>query len=114
MLDKFIVLFRQRVTGRRPDPDAGDGSRDVIGGAVSRRWKKCLPELYNGSGRAPAVQSKQTILGAPDLVGALTVMMGDGPLDEVSMGATHELLMNAVKTKDVKEEAGARKNWPKL
>lgn len=56
----------------------------------------------------------QNILGAPDLVGGLTVTMGDGPLDQVSTGATHELLVNAVKTKDAKEKAGAQKNRPKL
>jgi hypothetical protein len=56
----------------------------------------------------------QNILAAPDLVGAVTVTMGDGPLDEKSIGATHELLVNAVKAKDAKEKAGAQKNRPKL
>lgn len=56
----------------------------------------------------------QNILGAPGLVGALTVTMGDGPLDEVSTGATHELLVNAVKAKDAKEKAGTQKNRPKM
>jgi hypothetical protein len=35
-------------------------------------------------------------------------------LYEVSTGTTHELLMNAVKSKDAKEKAGAQKNRPKL
>ncbi len=56
----------------------------------------------------------QTVLAAPDLVGAITVTMGDGPLDEKSTGATHELLVNAVKAKDAKEKEGAQKNRPKL
>jgi hypothetical protein len=56
----------------------------------------------------------QNALAAPDLVGAITVTMGDGPLDEKSTGATHELLVNAVKSKDEKEKAGAQKNRPKL
>ena len=74
-----------------------------------------MPELSDGSGRAPAVLSKPEHLGArPDLVGALTVTMGDGPLDEVSTGATHELLVNAVKAKDAKEKACTQKNRPKL
>jgi hypothetical protein len=53
-------------------------------------------------------------LGATDLVGALVVHMGDGPLDEQATGATHEMLVNAVKAKDAKEKAGAQKNRPKL
>ena len=57
---------------------------------------------------------RQNILAGPDLVGALAVLMGDGPLDEQATGATHELLVNAVKTKDAKDKAGAQKNRPKL
>lgn len=57
---------------------------------------------------------RQNILAAPDLVGALVVHMGDGPLDEQATGATHEMLVNAVKTKDAKDKAGAQKNRPKL
>lgn len=53
-------------------------------------------------------------LGAPDLIGALVVHMGDGPLDEQATGATHEMLVNAVKAKDAKDKAGAQKNRPKL
>jgi hypothetical protein len=56
----------------------------------------------------------QNMLAAPDLVGAVTVTLGDGPLDEMSTGATHQLLVNAVKAKDAKEKAGAQKNRPKL
>jgi hypothetical protein len=56
----------------------------------------------------------QTALAAPDLVGAVTVTMGDGPLDEKSTGATHDLLVNAIKAKDAKEKEGAQKNRPKL
>ncbi|ALA57923.1 hypothetical protein [Nitrospira moscoviensis] len=56
----------------------------------------------------------QNILAAPDLVGAITVTIGDGPLDEKSVGATHELLVNAVKARDAKEKEGAQKNRPKL
>jgi len=57
---------------------------------------------------------RQNILAAPDLVGALAVLMGDGPLDVQATGATHELLVNAVKAKDAKEKEGAQKNRPKL
>ena len=57
---------------------------------------------------------RQNILAAPDLVGALVVLIGDGPLDEQATGATHELLVNAVKAKDAKEKEGAQKNKPKL
>ena len=64
-------------------------------------------------GSSGAVKAR-TSWGAPDLVGALTVTMGDGPLDEVSTGATHELLVNAVKAKDAKEKACTQKNRPKL
>ncbi|MEO5957139.1 MAG: hypothetical protein ABIR36_15820 [Nitrospiraceae bacterium] len=56
----------------------------------------------------------QNALAAPDLVGALAVLMGDGPLDVQATGATHELLVNAVKAKDAKEKEGAQKNRPKL
>jgi hypothetical protein len=57
---------------------------------------------------------RQNILGAPDLVGAIAVLMGDGPLEVEATGATHELLVNAVKAKDAKDKAGAQKNRPKL
>ncbi|MDP3597653.1 MAG: hypothetical protein Q8S75_11735, partial [Nitrospirota bacterium] len=57
---------------------------------------------------------RQNILAGPDLVGALVVLMGDGPLDEQATGATHQLLVNAVKAKDAKEKEGAQKNKPKL
>lgn len=57
---------------------------------------------------------RQNILAAPDLVGALAVLMGDGPLDVQATGATHELLVNAVKAKEAKEKEGAQKNRPKL
>jgi hypothetical protein len=40
--------------------------------------------------------------------------MGDGPLDVQATGATHELLVNAVKAKDAKDKEGAQKNRPKL
>jgi hypothetical protein len=43
--------------------------------------------------------------------GTFTYVAG---LDEVSTGATHELLVNAVKAKDAKDKAGAQKNRPKL
>ena len=56
----------------------------------------------------------QNALAAPDLVGALAVLMGDGPLDVQATGATHELLVNAVKAKDAKDKEGAQKNRPKL
>ena len=56
----------------------------------------------------------QNILGAPDLVGAIAVLMGDGPLQVEATGATHEMLVNAVKAKDAKEKEGAQKNRPKL
>ena len=53
-------------------------------------------------------------LAAPNLVGALVVHMGDGPLDEQSMGATHQMLLNASKAKETKEQENAQKNRPKL
>lgn len=56
----------------------------------------------------------RTALAAPDLVGALAVLIGDGPLNVNATGATHELLVNAVKAKDASEQAGAQKNRPKL
>jgi hypothetical protein len=57
---------------------------------------------------------RQNILAAPDLVGAIAVLMGDGPLEVEATGATHEMLVNAVKAKDAKDKAGAQKNRPKL
>lgn len=56
----------------------------------------------------------QNALAAPDLVGGLAVLMGDGPLEVQAFGATHELLVNAVKAKDAREKEGAQKNRPKL
>ncbi|MEO8466078.1 MAG: hypothetical protein ABI640_12110 [Gammaproteobacteria bacterium] len=53
-------------------------------------------------------------LAAPNLVGGLVVHLGDGPLDEQSIGATHEMLVNATKAKDAKEQESAQKNRPKL
>ena len=77
------------------------------GGSVCRSYRISQAGLRRGC-------QSQNILGALDLVGAFTVTMGDGPLDEVSTGATHELPVNAVKAKDAKEKAGAQKNRPKL
>jgi hypothetical protein len=57
---------------------------------------------------------RQNILAAPDLVGALAVLIGDGPLEVQAIGATHEMLVSAVKAKDAKEKEGAQKNKPKL
>ena len=57
---------------------------------------------------------RQNILAAPDLVGGLAVLIGDGPLDVQATGATHEMLVNALKAKDAKDKAGAQKNRPKL
>lgn len=56
----------------------------------------------------------QNALAAPDLVGALAVHIGDGPLNVQAIGATHQMLVNAVKAKDAKEKEGAQKNRPKL
>lgn len=56
----------------------------------------------------------QNILAAPDLVGVVSVTMNDGPLEIEATGATHELLVNAVKAKDAKDKEGAQKNRPKL
>jgi len=53
-------------------------------------------------------------LAAPDLVGALAVLIGDGPLNVKATGATHEWLVDAVQKKDANEQAGAQKNKPKL
>ncbi|MFN0039289.1 MAG: hypothetical protein ACKVP2_07250 [Burkholderiales bacterium] len=56
----------------------------------------------------------QNALAAPDLVGALAVHIGDGPLNVQAIGATHQMLVNAVNAKDAKEKEGAQKNRPKL
>ena len=56
----------------------------------------------------------QNALAAPDLVGALAVHIGDGPLNVQAIGATHQMLLNAVQAKDAKEKESAQKNRPKL
>lgn len=56
----------------------------------------------------------QNALAAADLVGALTITMGDGPLDAISTGATHQLLVKSVEARDDRERAGAQQNRPKL
>lgn len=53
-------------------------------------------------------------LAAPDLVGGLTVMHYEAPLDVNATGATHQMLLEAARKRDQKEQDDAQKNRPKL
>lgn len=53
-------------------------------------------------------------LAAPDLVGGLTVVHYEAPLDVNATGATHQMLLEAARKRDQKEQDDAQKNRPKL
>ena len=53
-------------------------------------------------------------ISAPGIVGALTVVIGNGPLHRSATEASHKYLMEAAKMRDIKEKAGAKKNKPAL
>ncbi len=53
-------------------------------------------------------------ISAPGIVGALTVVIGNGPLHRSATDASHIYLMEAAKRRDIKEKEGAQKNRPAL
>lgn len=53
-------------------------------------------------------------ISAPGVVGALTVVIGNGPLHRSATEASHKYLMEAAKMRDIKEKEGAQKNKPAL
>ncbi len=53
-------------------------------------------------------------ISAPGIVGALTVVIGTGPLHRSATDASHTYLMEAAKMRDIKEKQGAQKNRPAL
>ena len=53
-------------------------------------------------------------ISAPGIVGALTVVIGNGPLHRSATEASHTYLMEAAKRRDIKEKEGAQKNKPAL
>ena len=53
-------------------------------------------------------------ISAPGVVGALTVVIGNGPLHRSATDASHKFLMEAAKMRDIKEKEGAQKNRPAL
>jgi hypothetical protein len=53
-------------------------------------------------------------ISAPSIVGALTVVIGNGPLHRSATEASHKYLMEAAKMRDIKEKEGAQKNKPAL
>jgi hypothetical protein len=59
--------------------------------------------------------SAQSIgISAPGVVGALTVVIGNGPLHRSATDASHKFLMEAAKRRETQEKAGAQKNRPAL
>ena len=59
--------------------------------------------------------SAQSIgISAPGVVGALTVVIGNGPLHRSATDASHTFLMEAAKRRENQEKAGAQKNRPAL
>ncbi len=59
--------------------------------------------------------SAQSIgISAPGVVGALTVVIGNGLLHRSATDASHKYLMEAAKMRDIKEKEGAQKNKPAL
>lgn len=56
----------------------------------------------------------ENVLGSPDLVGGLVVLVGDGPLNVQATGATHDFLLNAVKERETRDRGQAEQNRPKL
>jgi hypothetical protein len=53
-------------------------------------------------------------ISAPGIVGALTVVIGNGPLHRSATDASHTFLMEAAKRRENQEKAGAQKNNPAL
>jgi hypothetical protein len=53
-------------------------------------------------------------LAAPDLAGGLTVVHYEAPLDVNATGATHQMLLEAARKRDQKEQQDAQTNRPKL
>ena len=53
-------------------------------------------------------------ISAPGIVGALTVVIGNGPLHRSATDASHTFLMEAAKRRENQEKAGAQKNKPAL
>ena len=53
-------------------------------------------------------------ISAPGVVGAMTVVIGNGPLHRSATDASHTFLMEAAKRRDIKEKEGAQKNRPAL
>jgi hypothetical protein len=53
-------------------------------------------------------------ISAPGIVGALTVVIGNGPLHRSATEASHKYLMEAAKMREMKEKEGAKKNRPAL
>lgn len=53
-------------------------------------------------------------ISAPDVVGALTVVIGNGPLHRSATETSHKYLMEAAKMREIKEKEGAQKNKPAL
>lgn len=53
-------------------------------------------------------------ISAPGVVGALTIVIGNGPLHRSATDASHKFLMEAAKRRDIKEKEGAQKNRPAL
>ena len=53
-------------------------------------------------------------ISAPGVVGALTVVIGNGPLHRSATDASHKFLMEAAKRRENQEKAGAQKNKPAL
>jgi hypothetical protein len=53
-------------------------------------------------------------ISAPGVVGALTVVIGNGPLHRSATEASHKYLMEAAKMREIKEKEGAQKNKPAL
>ena len=53
-------------------------------------------------------------ISAPGVVGALTVVIGNGPLHRSATDASQKFLMEAAKRRETQEKAGAQKNRPAL
>jgi len=53
-------------------------------------------------------------ISAPGVVGALTIVIGNGPLHRSATEASHKYLMEAAKMREIKEKEGAQKNKPAL
>ena len=53
-------------------------------------------------------------ISAPGVVGAMTVVIGNGPLHRSATDASHKFLMESAKRRDIKEKEGAQKNRPAL